>query len=201
MTAAAFKANYSDWKPIKSRRVIQIVFEVPWERHDEAYQALGGMSDPAHERWFAIARLDERKVMPAAIDKPTTDTPPRLESNASAGADKCVMVAYGGAHCVGRCQEPKDCSGTPLPADKPRRKFEDLTPAQQAGILCGQQNFRVFLNERFHYNTGSADEAAEAVRELCKVTSRALLTTDNTEWKALLLAFRLWENHPELEDA
>lgn len=57
--AAAFRASYSDWKPIKTRRVIQIVFEVPWENHDEAYQALGGMPDPGSERWFAIARLQE----------------------------------------------------------------------------------------------------------------------------------------------
>jgi len=57
--AAAFRASYSDWKPIKTRRVIQIVFEVPWESHDEAYRALGGMPDPGSERWFGIARLQE----------------------------------------------------------------------------------------------------------------------------------------------
>lgn len=57
MTTAAFTATYSDWKPVKTRRIIQIIFEVPWERHDEAYQALGGMPDPGGERWFAIAQL------------------------------------------------------------------------------------------------------------------------------------------------
>ena len=40
MTAAAFRASYSDWKLIKTRSVVQIVFEVPLEAADEAYQVL-----------------------------------------------------------------------------------------------------------------------------------------------------------------
>ena len=58
---ASFAASYADWKLIKTRAVIQIVFEVPIESHDAAYQALGGMPVHAQERWFAIARLDQSK--------------------------------------------------------------------------------------------------------------------------------------------
>lgn len=171
MTAAAFQATYSDWRIVKGRKVVQVVFELPLESADAAYQALGGMPIAAAEVWCGIARLSspQRETTPAPVEA----MPRPARSLLSA----------------------------PVGDSKPRRKFEDLTPAQQAGILCGQQNFQLFLNERFHYNAGSSDEAAEAVRELCKVSSRALLTTDNTEWHALQLAFRLWENHPELEDA
>jgi hypothetical protein len=55
--AAAFQASYSDWKLIRTRKCVQIVFEVPMETADTAYQALGGMPNPAAESWFAIARL------------------------------------------------------------------------------------------------------------------------------------------------
>jgi len=68
---AAFKACYSEWKLIKTRQVVQVVFEVPLKDHDEAYQALGGMPDPSKERWFAIAALDLSNVAQAPATRET----------------------------------------------------------------------------------------------------------------------------------
>lgn len=59
---AAFEATYSDWKLVKSRKVVQIVLEVPMEKADLAYQVLGGMPDHAAEAWLAVAKLDKTKV-------------------------------------------------------------------------------------------------------------------------------------------
>lgn len=53
----AFKATYSDWKLVKTRQVVQIVFEVPLAEADAAYELLGGMPAPASERWFGIAAI------------------------------------------------------------------------------------------------------------------------------------------------
>jgi hypothetical protein len=61
MTAAAFRATYSDWKVIKGRKVVQVVFEVPIETADLAYQVVGGMPHPGTEAWFGIAKLDPRQ--------------------------------------------------------------------------------------------------------------------------------------------
>ena len=58
MTAAAFQATYTDFRLIKGRKVVQLVFEVPLEGADAAYQALGGMPDPGKSVWCAVARLD-----------------------------------------------------------------------------------------------------------------------------------------------
>lgn len=55
--STAFKATYSDWKLVKTRQVVQIVFEVPLAEADAAYELLGGMPAPASERWFGIAAL------------------------------------------------------------------------------------------------------------------------------------------------
>ena len=54
---AAFRASYSDWKLIRTRKVVQIVLEVPVEEADAAYQVLGGMPNPAESFWCAVARL------------------------------------------------------------------------------------------------------------------------------------------------
>lgn len=61
---SAFGAAYSDWKIIRTRGVIQIVFEVPIEQEGAAYAALGGMPKQDRSDWFAIARMN--KVKPDA---------------------------------------------------------------------------------------------------------------------------------------
>lgn len=56
MTQAAFKATYSDLRFVKSRKVAQIVLELPLEQADGFIQAFG-TPNPASETWCAIARL------------------------------------------------------------------------------------------------------------------------------------------------
>ncbi len=59
---AAFSATYSDWRVIKGRKVVQIVFEVPLEASGHAYNVLSGMPNFGSEKWFAIARMQQPKV-------------------------------------------------------------------------------------------------------------------------------------------
>lgn len=56
---SVFGAAYSDWKIIRTRGVIQIVFEVPIEQEGAAYAALGGMPKQDRSDWFAIARMNK----------------------------------------------------------------------------------------------------------------------------------------------
>lgn len=62
MQAAAFKATYADFKLVKTRRVVQVILEVPLEAADEALLALGGMPKPDTETWVGVARLDAKPV-------------------------------------------------------------------------------------------------------------------------------------------
>jgi hypothetical protein len=161
MTAAAFKASYSDWRVIKGRKVVQIVFELPLESSDEAYQVLGGMPIAASEKWFGIARLDLTKAA----------------------------------------------------AEKTKRSFDDLPEPQQAGILCNEPGFWKFLRDhypklwfRYHHYPGRqrvelSETAAAVVRELCKVNSRAEITSKNVEWSTLLLSYRVWQKAAEVVPA
>lgn len=191
MTLAAFKACFSDWRVIKTRAAVQLVFEIPIEQADLAYQALGGMPVAAREVWCGIARLNpESEVMPSEQPQSAVDTPPRQEAE----------------------------SVTSVPAGaKERRKFEDMAPPQQAGMLCQEESFQRYLCENYlglwqaisRNGEFEADKttpvrwgliAAAVVRELCKVNSRSEITKSNTEWHTLVLAYRLWMRHPELDD-
>lgn len=59
---AAFSATYSDWRVIKGRKVVQIVFEVPLEASGHAYNVLGGMPNFGSEKWFGVARMNQPKA-------------------------------------------------------------------------------------------------------------------------------------------
>lgn len=58
--SAAFGAEYVDFKVIKTRRAVQIVFEIPLEAADHAIQCLGGMPDNDKSVWFGIARMEKK---------------------------------------------------------------------------------------------------------------------------------------------
>jgi hypothetical protein len=75
---ANFAATYSDWKLIRTRKVVQIVFEVPVEKADDAYSVLGGMPNSGEEIWCAIARLKESAVLAdaaGAAPSPSSSAP------------------------------------------------------------------------------------------------------------------------------
>lgn len=67
---SAFRATFSDLKNIKTRQVVQLIFEIPLADFDAAYDVLGGMPNPACERWFAIAALKDQQSSPSAVAKP-----------------------------------------------------------------------------------------------------------------------------------
>jgi hypothetical protein len=57
--AAMFTATYADWRIIKTRSTVAIVFEVPIEASGHAYNVLGGMPRFGSDKWFAIARMQQ----------------------------------------------------------------------------------------------------------------------------------------------
>ncbi len=70
----AIRAAFSDMKIVKTRQVVQLILEVPLADFDAAYEVLGGLPNPANERWFAIAPIKE--VMPNPQSKPAVDARP-----------------------------------------------------------------------------------------------------------------------------
>lgn len=183
--AAAFKASFADWKLIKTRGCVQVVFEIPLHEADAAYQALGGMPDPAKERWFGIARLNPSNV--AGV--------PATSAAREAGED---------------LGEPSTSASRPR---KPVAIDKRL--AQQAGIACADPMFQAFLAtckrnawDAFDVmgmqNATRTERSASTVRVLCGVGSRKEIvngTPEGDEWQKLYGEFLVWRDVPELAPA
>lgn len=170
---AAFSATYSDWKLVRTRKVVQIVLEVPVELADQAYAVLGGMPDPGKSVWCAVARLKEGGE--ATAESRTTASVVGREK--SSGADET----------------------SPAPAAPGRAR----TMAEQAGYLCTLPAFWKFLSEEGYISglVASSEAAAFVVRRLCDVESRADIKSGThaaTRWRQIAADFRVWEMHPEL---
>ena len=70
----AFRATFSDMKLVKTRQVAQLIFEIPLSEFDMAYEVLGGMPNPANERWFGIAAIKpEGRPVPRQETQPQPD--------------------------------------------------------------------------------------------------------------------------------
>ncbi len=122
MTApAAIQGDYVDLKFLKSRKVCQIVIEVPIEA-GATFVAAFGTPNPATGVPVALARID-----PTAKAEPV----------------------------------------------KERRKWDELSIAQRAGIMCNEKGFQMFVGERTKRTEVTVDDAAQYVRQQCGVNSRA----------------------------
>ncbi len=72
-----------------------------------------------------------------------------------------------------------DPKAAAAPEEKPEaRRWDQLSPAQQAGIRCAEPAFQKFINEEKRFDCISEDGAAAFVREWCDVKSRADISTN-----------------------
>jgi hypothetical protein len=87
----------------------------------------------------------------------------------------------------------------PEPKDKPvraKRDWRDMLPAQQAGIRCDEPSFLVFLCEERTDDMRESNDAAECVRLICGVESRADLSTNHKArviWHQLDEQYQAWK--------
>lgn len=65
---AIIKGTFSDLKFIKSRKVVQVLVEVPIEAGPQVVAAFG-TPDPSKETWVALARLTEDAVKQTGVQK------------------------------------------------------------------------------------------------------------------------------------
>lgn len=119
MSAPVFKAAFCDVKPIKTRQMVQFIFEVPVTEADEAMKVLGGFPNPAVEVWAGIARIDPKKAAhpsPIQSDEPKARVPFRTLPLAQQAALKCGDEAFRRFICEEfaeqwtRCESDKDAA-------------------------------------------------------------------------------------------
>jgi hypothetical protein len=134
VTAAAFSATYSDWKVIKGRKVVQVVFEVPIESADLAYQVVGGMPHPGTEAWFGIAKLDPRQQQeePSAPRKAPVPTAQPRQSHPAGAPSYAKQLGIA-------CNEPAfwDFVREKLPRNGCIAVTDEKQAADAVRFLCG----------------------------------------------------------------
>lgn len=89
---------------------------------------------------------------------------------------------------------------TDKPAGGAHKSWDELSPAQQAGILCADQAFITFLNEKYG-GIQNKDDATDLVHRYCAVGSRRDLGGNAAaleQWRHLVSRYRTWQHEPEL---
>jgi hypothetical protein len=88
----------------------------------------------------------------------------------------------------------------PVTPDKPlveaKRTWEQFQPSQQAGIRSHDVRFAQFLEEEYVVFWDKFPDAAQCIRAICDVNSRAQLGTDHSKrvlWNHLDKHFQAWE--------
>lgn len=171
------RADFSNWRPIQGRKVMQLIFEVPIEEAEGALKMLG-IPQPGESKWCAIALLENGK--------------PARESDA--GPPKSVPKLSGGtaapATQIGTAQSPTTAitaaATTSETQSHDRKSFASLPLTQQAGIRCADILFQEFLK----VETESA--AADYVRLYCGVASRSVLPAFPARWHDLEAKYQSW---------
>ncbi len=117
---------------------------------------------------------------------------------------------------IGDDEQPKAPAKKPekAPAEKQPQNWHDMKLSQQAGVLCNDPVFHRFMNEGVRLDshglghgrawsrpvTNTAD-AAEAVRYLCVVNSRADIDKGSVaaaRWHEIVSQYRAWVREPEI---
>ena len=79
--------------------------------------------------------------------------------------------------------------------EKPKRGWDAMPLAQQAGIRCNDEAFWRFLEEQKGARVTTPEQAADQVRGLCNVHSRADLqrgTAAGNQWQDLNDEYQAW---------
>ena len=169
MSEAAFQATYSDFKLVRSRKCVQIVLEVPLEKANIALTALGGMPDPAAEKWVAVARLD-LAIAQQPVQQPKEDAPKQTSEPAPAPPQTLARARKSSPpqRCAILCNDPAFWI------------FLNKTYHQTMPAGCGVQD---------------AEGAAALIRFLCNVKSRSEIipgTPAFDKWDAILSNYVGW---------
>lgn len=111
-----------------------------------------------------------------------TDMDARITGAAMGTRYQCALVE------VNDDETPKE-NGSKL-------QWRDLGATKQAALRCRDPVFWAFLEEEKHFRVRSEEEAAEGVRKLCDIASRADLALDaaaRVEWFSLDHHFQAWK--------
>ncbi len=111
---------------------------------------------------------------------------------------------------IARLVQPKESAQKPRPAAPHKtggahsKNWHEMSPAQQAGLLCAKLSFQNFMrefsaSEKWPGDAKTAEEVtAGHVRRYCGVTSRSQIAEHNKVWKEIVSDYRAWMREPQV---
>lgn len=98
---AAIKATYADYRRVKGRKVLQLIFEVPIEKAPDVHDTFG---EPSSEgaTWVALALLDNEKVQDSEL-KAQLKASVELEKKKEPREFSTLLLSN---QCALKCEEP-----------------------------------------------------------------------------------------------
>lgn len=137
---------------------------------------------------LALVEIDDATGQPKGDSKPSDGDGHPVDSDVSSEARRSQSPTEGGAR-------------KHVTNDKPSTSWHQLSPAQQAGILCGDESFQRFVSERWSMTLEkSGGDFAKVVRWLCDVDSRREIlpgTNGAKAWTEIVESYRAWQREPE----
>ena len=88
------RATFTKFLDVPSRKIVQIVLEIPSEAADSALKALGGWPRPDESRWVAVVRLTEK-----AATQPVSEPEESKPDKPSRRMAELSRVQQAGIHC------------------------------------------------------------------------------------------------------
>lgn len=163
---AAIAAQLVDVRNVGMHKVVKLTVHVPEEQAGLVFEAFGWPTT-SNPVPVALARLQE------------------------SGGSRAP------ARGAGHATSPEGTSDPASPrSTRPKQSWHDMSPAQQAGVLCNDLAFQRFLFEHCHVTKAGADEAAGAIRYICNVKSRSDIASDSyaqERWRSLVADYRVWQ--------
>lgn len=167
---AAIQASYADYRRVKGRKVLQLIFEVPLEQAPQVHEAFGEPL-PDGTTWVAVARIDK--------------TVAEMSPQAAGGFARAAAL------------EPE--RRTEIARNAAKKRWGDLPLVQRAAIMCEDKTFLQFLKEDREYSEQldiANGDVPSFVRHACMVNSRSELDSNEFAGKAFIKLerkFQAWK--------
>lgn len=179
---AAIRAQFADYRTVKSRSTLQLIFEVAIEQQAEVFAALG-FPLPSAPLWCAVARLNDTagtSDTPAATGTPASPGMPEMPT---AEQYRRVSANEPGASEVGAQPfTPPVIYARRSQAAKERYAMldEGEKAVARAALLAKDARFQAWAGEECGRTDAlTQGDAAEYIRMRCHVDSRRELATDD----------------------
>jgi hypothetical protein len=183
----AITGSLVDLKNIALHKCVRLSIDVPSELEQRVIASFGWptMQNPV---LVAIARIDteaveQRTIEGVVVEIPIQTPPPDRSSQ---------RAEDGGSEGAGSVLPVRD----PAPAAK--RKWNELPPAQQAAIRCGEPEFWEFMQTKMPPGiiVASPNEADGALKLYLGIDSKTKLNEWPSAWHSVEDDYWAWQRNP-----